>query len=532
MSQSGTYGSGGGGGGTVETLTGNTGGAVGPDGMNNINVVGSGDITVTGNAATNTLTISSSVTPPGFLEGNTGGEVGPNGSNIIFVEGDTTTSTVVGNPGTNTLTITTLNGASRYVVSSVSGEAAYTSIQTAINQAVSDGASASTPAVVWIWDGLYSASLTLHDYVSLAAADSNVHITGTATYGGTGEISLVNISMKSTGGTAALLVTSTGTVNITGGTFTASGAPAISMTGAGAINAFATQIGATSTGRSINLTNGTCTVTGSTVSSSSSNGIEIASYGNLIFEGCQVNDFFILLGGIAHVYNCNVYSGSNYSFDLGIGSAAYVFNSSISSSGSNFFVIGSGTFTYGNITAIGTATQINSGNTVVGEIGYNGNLSFDGGYTTLSDLGDIWVSNGTNPVVFGVGSNGQVLTANSGQPEGVEWANPGFVKIPFTDEISSFNAVSNNGYFVIPAGPLNATLPSSPSQGDMIIVTVDGSSTAVVANTGQYIRVGANKSSSGGTASSTAQGDSLTLVYRAADTTWISISTMGNWTLA
>lgn len=42
----------------VETLTGNTGGAVPPTG-GNINVVGSGDITVTGNPGTSTLTISS-----------------------------------------------------------------------------------------------------------------------------------------------------------------------------------------------------------------------------------------------------------------------------------------------------------------------------------------------------------------------------------------------------------------------------------------------------------------------------------------
>lgn len=50
-----------GGGGTgIDTLTGNSGGAVGPDGSNNINVVGAGAITVTGNPLSNTLTISSS----------------------------------------------------------------------------------------------------------------------------------------------------------------------------------------------------------------------------------------------------------------------------------------------------------------------------------------------------------------------------------------------------------------------------------------------------------------------------------------
>jgi hypothetical protein len=48
---------GGGGGAPVETLTGNSGGAVPPT-LNNINIVGSGGVTVTGNPGTSTLTIS------------------------------------------------------------------------------------------------------------------------------------------------------------------------------------------------------------------------------------------------------------------------------------------------------------------------------------------------------------------------------------------------------------------------------------------------------------------------------------------
>ena len=42
----------------VQTLTGNSGGAVGPDLSDNINLVGTGGVTVAGNPGTNTLTIS------------------------------------------------------------------------------------------------------------------------------------------------------------------------------------------------------------------------------------------------------------------------------------------------------------------------------------------------------------------------------------------------------------------------------------------------------------------------------------------
>jgi len=42
----------------ILTITGNSGGAVGADGSNNINVIGSGGVDVAGNSGTNTLTIT------------------------------------------------------------------------------------------------------------------------------------------------------------------------------------------------------------------------------------------------------------------------------------------------------------------------------------------------------------------------------------------------------------------------------------------------------------------------------------------
>lgn len=49
----------GGGSGFIATLTGDSGGPVGPDGADNINIIGSGPVTVSGNSLTNTLTIGS-----------------------------------------------------------------------------------------------------------------------------------------------------------------------------------------------------------------------------------------------------------------------------------------------------------------------------------------------------------------------------------------------------------------------------------------------------------------------------------------
>lgn len=56
LSQAGAYTAGSGGGMPIEFITGNSGGPVGPDGANNINTVGTGNITIAGNPGTNTLT--------------------------------------------------------------------------------------------------------------------------------------------------------------------------------------------------------------------------------------------------------------------------------------------------------------------------------------------------------------------------------------------------------------------------------------------------------------------------------------------
>lgn len=118
MSQSGTYGTGGVIPVTVvETLTGNSGGAVGPNGANNINVVGDTGvgITVTGNPGTNTLTITSSDTNPFLrtLTGDSGGAVPGDALGNIDIVGGTGIS-VAGNPGTNTLTINATATANSY----------------------------------------------------------------------------------------------------------------------------------------------------------------------------------------------------------------------------------------------------------------------------------------------------------------------------------------------------------------------------------------------------------------------------------
>lgn len=83
--------------GTVETLTGNSGGAVGPS-AGNINVVGSGDISVVGNPGTNTLTISASGSLADTYHTDSGNAVPAAG--ILNIEGDSYAITTSGSGNT------------------------------------------------------------------------------------------------------------------------------------------------------------------------------------------------------------------------------------------------------------------------------------------------------------------------------------------------------------------------------------------------------------------------------------------------
>lgn len=102
----------------------------------------------------------------------------------------------------------------------------------------------------------------------------------------------------------------------------------------------------------------------------------------------------------------------------------------------------------------------------------------------------------------------------------------------WSDQAVTFNAASANGYFCTAA--LTVNLPASGALYQTIIVYVDTSSSVILqANTGQMIQVGDMISSSGGTATSTAQGSVLELVFRPGDTTWHTITSVGSgWTMA
>lgn len=103
----------------------------------------------------------------------------------------------------------------------------------------------------------------------------------------------------------------------------------------------------------------------------------------------------------------------------------------------------------------------------------------------------------------------------------------GFV---WEEKNTDFSIESQHAYFC--NATLTASLPSTGSStiGDSVIIYVDTTDIVTIqANTGQFIQISSNISASAGTATSNTQGAILELVFKASDSTWHTISSMGTW---
>ncbi len=102
--------------------------------------------------------------------------------------------------------------------------------------------------------------------------------------------------------------------------------------------------------------------------------------------------------------------------------------------------------------------------------------------------------------------------------------------VVFTDTAAATLAV-DNGYFATAAGTY--PMPATAAQGELIQVVCDTSGAVVLDCPAlNFIRIGSLITSSGGTVTSTAQGDSLTLRYRLSALTWECTSCIGTWLVA
>lgn len=145
-----------------------------------------------------------------------------------------------------------------------------------------------------------------------------------------------------------------------------------------------------------------------------------------------------------------------------------------------------------------------------------------------------------NSAIFTVDANGFVSTSGGSLVQSIT-GGPGITitgtaavpivnSVIFTDTTAATLAV-DNGYFATAAGTY--PLPATAAQGEILIVVCDTAGAVVLdAPALNFIRVGSAITTAGGTATSNAIGNSLTLRYRLSSLTWEATSVIGTWTLA
>ena len=184
----------------------------------------------------------------------------------------------------------------------------------------------------------------------------------------------------------------------------------------------------------------------------------------------------------------------------------------------------------GNINVTGTVGTFTETITLVGTTDFSvqiGNSS--GSLTSLAAAtnGQLIIgSTGLAPVVASLtSSDASVLITNGAGSIDLKVASGGTT---WSDESGIFSPLEGNGYFI--TATATGTLPVAPADGDTIAFNVIIANVLTIqAAVPQLIRVGDAISGAGGTAASTAIGDSIVLVYRLSSTTWHALSSIGIW---
>lgn len=143
---------------------------------------------------------------------------------------------------------------------------------------------------------------------------------------------------------------------------------------------------------------------------------------------------------------------------------------------------------------------------------------------------DIFTVDANGFVSTTAGSLVQTITGGPGITITGTASDPIVNSVVFSDVTATTLAV-DQGYFATAAGTYD--LPATAAQGELIHIIADTAGAVVVdAPAGDFIRIGNVISSDGGTVTSNAIGDSLTLRFRSSSQTWIATAVQGTWTLA
>ena len=473
--------------------------------------------------------------PNGHVAGNTYGLLWDTLHNIAWV--CTTTGTA------DTAVWTKLIGAllnqnfvGNYTVSRTAGQAKYTSIQSAIDAAVANGANAAQPATVWVFEGTYTENLTLHPYVNLSSAcfsqTSSVVVIGNATYASAGNFAVNFITFKSTNSTATLAFNASGAsvIDLFGCNFlTASTGYAISSVSANnTVRIYSSFFDAATTGLLFNVSAGTVVVNSTTLNNGNKAVGSLVSGGSLLFNNSLIQDRFTITDGSLELSSC-VISGQTTLFTLTTPATVILSDVVVICSDlSGYFVTGTGTLAYGIINCLANAFKVNSTITLVSGVSLLNNLSFDGGNTFMSANGQIWIYNATTqtptPATLTAGSNIAITNAaGSVTISATGLAGIGWNVVTATTQ----SMTADSGYIANNAALVSLTLPTTAAVGTLLYVQGLGAGGwEITQNAGQIVHLGSEPTTAGtaGSLASTNRYDSITLVCVVANTAWTALN--------
>lgn len=431
---------------------------------------------------------------------------------------------------TGSITLSNLRDCSRYVVSTIAGETEYTSIQAAINQAESDGASQANPATVIIWEGEYTENLNLSPWVNLVCFSKNITINGYVDYSSGGIVNIVNLyfELPDLTGREILTVTNNSALNLYQTEFNSLDASSISFS---IQNSYLNLNNKSFINSSI-LNGNIIESIGSLIECKNSN-LGSASNQQILLDNtrlsCKYSEIFsniVLLNFCSVQGDFSFFVSENEMFNINDRSNVILYNSFINCLADNDFVIGTGTFIFSGLefSFESTGRRINPTINKVGQYRISSVLGNTGSSVPVTtETGQLTLVGSGGIIVNGDAAN-NTLTISGGSG-GVSWQS---VNI-------SQNLTVNTGYFcVAPGTALSLALPVTSSVGDTIIINLDGATSyTITQGASQQIRFGLQETTSGalGSLTTTSQGCTLNLVCSVANLRWNAISSEGTFTI-
>lgn len=553
MSQAGSFIKGGGPA-VVETLTGNTGGAVGPDGSNNINVVGDGTTaTVAGNPGTHTLTISTAGSVPIQFDEDVGtavpaaGILNIHGSTNINTSGASNTVTInlndsITQPATNNIYAGTAGSQGWYALGGSRFMHAYGTDNTFLGTNAGNNTLTGSDNT-----GIGGSTLTV-----LTSGNSNVVVGG-----GAGSAISSGASNTIIGAFAAISLTN-GNNNV----YIGNSAGASMVSGAGNCTAVGTISQQATTGiQNTSVGYGTLTTT-----TTGTNNTVIGYNAGNNYTSSESSNILIGSSVIGTRTESNTIHIGNQGSGSGQQNACYIAGIvGVTVSNAQFVTINSSTGQLG-IQSSGTVATQYTGNSGIATpsagnlniLGVN-NITTTGSGSTIdisvsgTTQHSLLLGNSTGSInSLGVATNGQLPIGSTGADPvlatlstgtGISITNgAGSITITSTGGGLTWNEITgtsasmaiNNGYIANNAALVTLTLPSTAAQGSIIRTAGKGAGLYSVAqNAGQTVHYGntSTTTGTGGSLTAIAQYNSLELVCITANTDFVVLSSVGNFTV-